>query len=323
VSVEFTVGIPTHNRRETVLLALASSLEQTRPPTRVYVVADGCADGTQEAVRALGDDRVEVLDRPKGFGCGYAHRNEVLERAGGGIVAWLADDDLWLPDHLERAGELFDADVAGIVNSMACLVREDGTLEPFGTHWRAPTYRDRFLGAENRTPSSAVSHQARAALAAGGWPTDVERAGDWDLWQRMVRGGAHSEMVVAPTVLFFSAWNRKQSWRDRVAQNAGFLARLRDPAELARLRGEMAFTCSARADADSAGLAESYEREARREDEIAEVRAERDRLAGDRDRLAGELEAITSGTWWRMRRPFEPALRMRRRLRRRGRRSER
>ena len=266
-----------------MLLALASSLEQTRPPSRVLVVADGCTDGTQEAVRALGDDRVEVLDRPKGLGAGYAHRNEVLELADGGIVAWLADDDLWLPDHLERAGELFDADAAEIVNSMSCLVREDGTLEPFGVHWRAPTYRDRFLGVENRTPSSAVSHQARAALAAGGWPTDLERAGDWDLWRRMVGAGAHSEMVMAPTVLFFSAWEREQSWRDRVAQNAGFLARMRDPAELARLRGEMAFACSAAAHADSTALVEAYEREGAWDRELTEVRAERDRLAEERD----------------------------------------
>ncbi len=318
MAVEFTVGIPTHNRRETVLLALASALEQTRPPKQVLVVADGCTDGTQEAVRGLGDDRVEVLDRPKGFGCGYAHRNEVLERADAGVVAWLADDDLWLPDHLERAGELFDADAAEIVNSMSCLVREDGKLEPFGAHWRAPTYRDRFLSVENRTPSSAVSHRARAALAAGGWPTDLERAGDWDLWRRMVRAGTHSEMVISPTVLFFSAWGREQSWPDRVAQNARFLARLRDPAELARLRGEMAFACSASAHADGAALAEAKERKAVRKRELAEVRAERDRLAAERDRLAGELEAIKSGRWWRMRRPFEPALRLRTRRRRRA-----
>jgi glycosyltransferase involved in cell wall biosynthesis len=315
VSVEITVGIPTHNRRETVLMALASSLEQTRPPTRVFVVADGCTDGTQEAVRELGDDRVEVLDRPKGSGCGYAHRNEVLERAGQGIVAWLADDDLWLPDHLERVGELFDANAAEIVNSMACLVREDGKFEPLGTHWRAPTYRDRFLNLENRTPSSAVTHRAGSALAVGGWPTDLERAGDWDLWRRMVRGGAHSEMVLAPTVLFFSAWRREQNWSDRVAQNAGFLARLRDPAELARLRGEMAFACSAGADADGDALAKARERETTRERELAQAIAARDRMARERDRLAAELDAVTSGTWWRMRRPFEPALRMRRRLR--------
>jgi glycosyltransferase involved in cell wall biosynthesis len=63
-----TVVIPTHNRRETVVLALETALGQTRPPDRVIVVADGCTDGTPDAVRALGDARVEVLDLPKGPG---------------------------------------------------------------------------------------------------------------------------------------------------------------------------------------------------------------------------------------------------------------
>ena len=316
VSVEFTVGIPTHNRRETVLMALASSLEQTRPPTRVLVVADGCTDGTQEAVRALGDDRVEVLDRPKGFGAGYEHRNEVLELADGGIVAWLADDDLWLPDHLERAGELFDADAAEIVNSMSCLVREDGTLEPFGVHWRAPTYRDRFLGVENRTPSSAVSHRARAALAAGGWPTDLERAGDWDLWRRMVGAGAHSEMVMAPTVLFFSAWEREQSW-----------PRPRRPER--RLPGPHARPGGARAAAGGDGvrllrrrrtrraLRSSKRTNARRCGSASSPRSERSATAWPRNATVWPVSWRPSSpaAWWRMRRPFEPALRMSRRLR--------
>jgi len=308
VAVEFTVGIPTHNRRETVLLALASALEQTRPPARVYVVADGCTDGTQEAIRALGEERVEVLDRRKGPGCGYGHRNEVLERAGDGLVAWLADDDLWLPDHLERAGELFEADAVGIVNSMACRVGVDGALEPFGVHWRAPTYRDRFLGVENRTPSSAVSHRALPALAAGGWPADIERGGDWDLWQRMVRDGVRSEMVMAPTVLFFSAARREQSWPDRVAQNAGFLARMRDPSRLAGLRAEMALACLSREHGMEVAIAQAREREIVWGRDLASIRTER-------DGLATELHSITSGTWWRLRRPFEPLLRLRRRLR--------
>ena len=309
--MEFTVGIPTHNRRETVLLALASALEQTRPPSRVLVVADGCTDGTQEAVRALGDDRVEVLDRPKGLGCRLWHRNEVLELADGGVVAWLADDDLWLPDHLERAGELFDADAAEIVNSMSCLVREDGTLEPFGVHWRAPTYRDRFLGVENRTPSSAVSHRARPALAAGGWPTDLERAGDWDLWRRMVGAGAHSEMVSAPTVLFFSAWEPRAE-----------LARPRRPER--RLPRPPAQSGGARAVAsgDGARLLHRLPRGQHRARRSLRARggmgprANRGhsgaRPPGRRARPPWPVSWRPSNpaAWWRMRRPFEPALRM-------------
>lgn len=37
---------------------------------------------------------------------GYAHRNRSLELAE--AIIWLADDDLLLPDHLERIGELWD-----------------------------------------------------------------------------------------------------------------------------------------------------------------------------------------------------------------------
>jgi glycosyltransferase involved in cell wall biosynthesis len=325
VPVEFTVGIPTHNRRETVLMALASALEQTRVPARVLVVADGCTDGTQDAVRGLGEELVEVIDLPKAPGAGYAHRNEVLERAGDGVVAWLGDDDLWLPDHLERIGELFDADAAGIVNSAACLVHEDGMLEPLGIHWRAPTYRERFLGVENRTPSSAVSHRAAAAREAGGWPAGMDRAGDWDLWQRMVRAGTHSEMVLTPTVLFFRASERRQSWPDRVAQNAAFLARMRDRRELARLRGEIAFAWSAGAHRASVALSETHAALASANGALAHARdrelahrRELEAAEAERDRLAAELHSIASSAWWRMRRPFEPVLRLRRKLRQRA-----
>jgi glycosyltransferase involved in cell wall biosynthesis len=309
VAVEFTVGIPTHNRRETVLLAVASALEQTRPPARVCVVADGCTDGTREALAELDDERVEILDLPKGPGYGYPHRDRVLERAGDGVVAWLGDDDLWLPDHLERAGELFDAGAAGIVHSMACLVREDGTLEPFGAHWRAPDFRDRFLGIENRTPAGAVSHRAADALAVGGWPDDVERAGDWDLWQRIVRAGVRAEAVLTPTLLFFRATGREQAWEDRVAQNRAFLTCIRDPERLARLRAENAYVWAADRHRAEAALAASEQRADRLERELSAVGA-----AGAQ--LGRELEAITGSAWWRLRRPFEPVLRLRRRLRR-------
>jgi glycosyltransferase involved in cell wall biosynthesis len=306
MSCQFTVGIPTHDRRETVLLAVRSALQQTRPPARVCVIADGCTDGTQEAVRELGDEQVEVIDLPKAPGYGYAHRNAVLERARGQAVAWLADDDLWMPDHLERAGELLDAG-AEIVNSMACVVAPDGSLSPFGVHWRAPTYRDRFLGIENRTPSSAVSHLADLGRDVGGWAAEVEHSGDWDLWQRIVRAGARNEMVLTPTVLFFRASERQQSWPERVAQNTAFLSRMRDRVELGRLRAELAFACAAGAHAELSAA----------RGHAAALEAHRDALQADRDNLRVDRDAIVSSTWWRLRERLEPALRVGRALRRR------
>src|SRR4051812_4298839 len=207
---EITVAIPTHDRRETVMLADSSARGQSRTPERGLGIAPGGTDGYLEAVRELGDQRVEVADLPKGSGYGYGHRNLALERAGDGAVAWLGDDDLWLPDHLERAGELFDAGEADLVQSMACRVGSDGELTPMGMDWRVPDYRRQFLRGHNRTPMGAVTHFAEPARRAGGWNDTAPRRADRDLWQAMLRVGARTSMVVAPTVLHFRATGRTQ-----------------------------------------------------------------------------------------------------------------
>ena len=118
----FTIAIPTHDRRETALLAARSALRQTRPPLEVVVLCDGCSDGTVDAVRAVGDPRLTAIDLPKANGYGYGHRNLALERARGTVILWLGDDDLLLPDHLERIGERWDERDVDLVTAPAAVV---------------------------------------------------------------------------------------------------------------------------------------------------------------------------------------------------------
>ena len=237
VRKSISVVIPTHNRRAHLLLAIESALRQTREPLEVIIVADGCTDDTVDATCALDDKRVVVLDLPKAPGLGWTNRNEALRRARGDAIAYLSDDDLWLPDHLERIGELFDAEVADVVQANACVVHPDGRLELSGTDWRVPEYRRRFLtGEEIRTPSSAIAHVRGAAEAAGGWRT-VDHLGDRDLWVRLLESGASTVATMEPTVLFFGA--RRGVPEEREQQARAYMAKLRDPLELARLRAEI------------------------------------------------------------------------------------
>ncbi len=296
-----TVAIPTHDRHQTLLAALRSALRQTRPPAEVLVLADGCTDGTQQAVRELADPRVEVLDLPKGAGYGYGNRNQALCRARGDVVAWLGDDDLWLPDHLERVGALFDADVADIVAATACVVHPDGAFEATGSDWSVPFYRDRFMAGENRTPMAAVSHRAAPALAAGGWREEVPQGGDADLWRRLLEAGARPAASLSPTVLHLRASGRKQEYADRVRQNAEMARALEDPAELVRLR--------ARAERAVTALAAQTEQSARETTEwargadLALEQARADAQAGHAEarRVQDTLDAIQAGGWWRLR----------------------
>lgn len=309
-----TVVIPTHDRRDTMLLALGSALSQTRRPAQVLVVADGCSDGTADAVRGLGDPRVEVLDLPKGPGYGYGHRNEALRRARGDVVAWLADDDLYLPDHLERVGAIFDAEQADLVSTPACIVHEDDRLEALWTDWGIPFYRELFLRGENRTPASAVSHTLRSAIDVGGWRAELPREADMDLWQRMLLAGARPVSTSAPTVLHFRATTRDQDYADRVRQNSSFAARLRRPHEQAALRSEMDRAVHRRT-ADVEQRARAAE-QARTDAEVAVRRAHEEvaQLRTVAEQALQTLDAVYAGGWWRMRGRLQPALSIARRL---------
>lgn len=294
MATSFTVAIPTHDRRELVTLAVQSALAQSRPPLEVIVLADGCADGTAEALRALGDERVRVVELAKGPGYGYAHRNVALREARGDVIAWLGDDDLWLCDHLAAIGELWDAGEVELVQACAVLVDEAGALHAMGSDWGIERFRAEALRGHNRTPMAAVSHRPAAALAVGGWDGTLERRADIDLWRRMLEAGARTRMSAMPTVLHPRGSRREQVPAARVAQNGALAAALGQPAAAADIRAQ----------AVRAGQREL----AARELELEQAAAERARIAVELDAVYREtarqrelLAAIYAGGWWRLR----------------------
>lgn len=95
-----SVVIATFNRHEHCKRAIDSALNQTHPPLEVIVVDDGSTPPFE-------DDRVRVLRTPQNtktmFGWaspGYV-RSMGMREAKGEYVAFLDDDDSWLPHKLE------------------------------------------------------------------------------------------------------------------------------------------------------------------------------------------------------------------------------
>lgn len=233
--ISFTVAIPTFNRQATVVMAVQSVLRQSYPALEVIVLCDGCTDGTADALRALGDERVEVLELDKGVGYAYAHRNVALERARGDVITWLADDDLFLPDHLWRLAARWEVGDVDLVTTPAIVVAPDDALGWIGRDWSVPQFRA-WVEQENTNVMASVSARVELLRAIGGWDATVPSAADWDLWKRALNAGARPAMLDEPTVLHFKATGRSQAWPLRVRQNAAWLARLADPAQLASLR---------------------------------------------------------------------------------------
>lgn len=313
---QFTIAIPTHDRRETALLAARSALAQTRPPEQVLVLCDGCGDGTAEALRALGSSRLEALELPKAPGYGYEHRNRSLELARGEAILWLADDDLLTPDHLERIGELWDTGRFDLVQSHGVVVHPDDTLEWFGSDWSLPVNRAR-LASFNSNPMSSVSLRVDVARAVGGWDVGVQRAADWDLWQRALTASARSARSPEPTVLHFRASGREQAWPVRVRQNAAWFAQLEDPQRVLELRIRLR-RAGAQGEADTQQHAATLQQalDATRQELLAaqeraaQLGAHCAAAESEAAQVAATLTRIYDGGWWRLRRRVLPLMRL-------------
>jgi len=95
-----SVVIPTKNRPQLVVRAVRSVLAQTLEAIETIVVIDGPDKTTEQNLRRLGDPRVRMILSPVSLGGGYA-RNTGVGQARADWVAFLDDDDEWLPQKLE------------------------------------------------------------------------------------------------------------------------------------------------------------------------------------------------------------------------------
>lgn len=115
-----SVVIPTRGRPALVMRAVRSVLRQTLAHLESVVVVDGPDAETVDALRAIADPRLRVVQLPASRGGGGA-RNAGVEAARGEWVSFLDDDDEYLPDKL--AVQLRAAEAAQAVNPViACRI---------------------------------------------------------------------------------------------------------------------------------------------------------------------------------------------------------
>ncbi|WP_373355215.1 glycosyltransferase family 2 protein [Pseudoroseicyclus sp. CXY001] len=223
----FSVLLPTHNRPDVLALAIRSVLAQSLQDFEVLVVGDGCTDETAEVVSGFGDPRIRWFDLPKAPSFGYANRNIALREARGKLVAFLGHDNLYFPDHLERMARAFRSSEVRLAYSLPLFLRDDGLVLPVFINLRIRPWRQRFLKQMNDIPATCVVHRREDLAAAGFWPEEAERDGDWILWKALIADRPPEAVLLErqPTCLHFRA-----DWRQRLYRKPplNYLASLYD-----------------------------------------------------------------------------------------------
>ncbi len=179
--------LPTHDRLALFRRALDSVLGQSVREIEVIVVDNACSDGTTAFLDSHPDPRVRRLRLERKVGASAA-RNAGLRLARAALVSFQDDDDVWLPNKLERQLEVLDAGGDSVGLCLAGYVR----LTPAGSQDRyAPRYGHvDFSGTHGMLGINAIATPAwlvRKELLdqAGGFDEAMPARNDWELALRL------------------------------------------------------------------------------------------------------------------------------------------
>ena len=121
-----SVILPVYNGAATIGRALGSVFAQTFTDYEIVVVNDGSTDDTASVLAVYGD-RIHVVSQSnRGLS---AARNTGVRASSGDLIAFIDDDDLWMPEKLARCVAILDQD-PNCVLAYTGAVRVDLTGTP-------------------------------------------------------------------------------------------------------------------------------------------------------------------------------------------------
>ena len=221
-----SIVIPTAGRPDLVVRAARSVLAQSFADLELIVVVDGPDAATERALAVIAESRLSVLVSPLPGGPGPA-RNRGIAAARGDWIAFLDDDDEWLPEKLARQ-------LAAAPPEPALLRTLSTVLTPTGRYvWPRRVYDgaepideylfDRRAWFKGDGFVQASSLMARRELCAALRFADIGQHEDWEFVIRAVKERG-CRLVTVPEALVLHlaeqerpSASRRYDWRGSLA----------------------------------------------------------------------------------------------------------
>jgi glycosyltransferase involved in cell wall biosynthesis len=209
-----TVVVPHYNRPDFVREALLSIHNQTVKPAEVLLVDDNSSPENRAKLKDL-SSLATIITTPKNLGLAGA-RNFGAQNAKGEWLAFLDDDDLFLPDKQERQIRYLEAhpQVKALGGGLT-MVTPDGQQEYWGGK---PTRQLTLAHALCYTASMAQALMIRrdVFLELGGFDGRLRYLEDLEFGIRLLASGHETHFLAEPLFLYHRGGGRQQlsfEWR--------------------------------------------------------------------------------------------------------------
>lgn len=205
-----SVIIPTFNRATQMHVSVESVIAQTHRPIELIVIDDGSSDETPAAMArleaaVLAAGITPVFLRKDNGGCASA-RNLGLQRASGEWIAFLDDDDRWLPDKLaKQLARLAETGASACCCQTRKIIQRGEVIQPPApeqlVQGRQP---DRFIDGRSDAHLITIVFKRELLPQVGEFDTSLRVSSDTEWIARLCHV---ADFCAVPQVLAVYEWN--------------------------------------------------------------------------------------------------------------------
>lgn len=189
-----TAVIPTHSRAELLPRAIRSVLSQTYAAIETVVVVDGPDPATSAVLDRMNDPRIRVVQLDRNVG-GADARNAGVAAARGEWIAFLDDDDEWLPEKIGRQMEMLkEIDSAHPILSSRFVAKTSSGEYVWPSRFPEPSeaiseylFVRRGVGREDGIVATPTILARRSLLQRVPFQSGLRKHQDWDWVLRVMR----------------------------------------------------------------------------------------------------------------------------------------
>jgi hypothetical protein len=197
----FSVVIAAYQAEATIEAAVASALDQTRPPLEVIVCDDGSTDRTGDVLAPFRNTIVYLRQENGGEA---SAKNAGIRASRGDYVAILDADDLFLPRRLDALAaaatarpdlDILTADAYLELDGRRVKRCYEGGMRFFVEDQRLNILERNFIFGQ-------VAARRERLLEVGGFDESIRWTTDWDCWIRMILSGSQVGLVDEPLGIY-------------------------------------------------------------------------------------------------------------------------
>jgi glycosyltransferase involved in cell wall biosynthesis len=220
-----SIIIAAYNRSNVLKYAVMSVIQQTFTNWELLIVDDASTDDTFEVATSFMDERIRYIKLEKNTGEQSGPNNEGFRQAQGRYIAYLSQDDLWFPDHLEKQLTTIQSSNADWVFSLGFVVLPQDRIVisgvmPGGVY--NPRYTTLILATLWLLKREVVEE-------IGGWRLyhSIRISPSQDFIQRAWKAKKTIAMTPYPTAILFHSGHRANSYLNRESdENRKYYAKI-------------------------------------------------------------------------------------------------